>query len=114
MRCLLITPPPCLIIIARYAIMGYMYFKSKQFDDKRGWRGKNLDTDAVNSQNQLHQVLWLIPYLMLLDPLMELDCVSMCLIFNRYVNEDSSPLEHIIQPPPALINGPLEEDLPSP
>lgn len=48
---------PHLIIIARYAIMGYMYFKSKHFDDERGWCGMSVDTDVVDWQDRLHQIL---------------------------------------------------------
>lgn len=45
--------------------MGYMYFKSKQFDDKRGWGQRSADTDDVYWQNQLHQIL-VIPLLRLI------------------------------------------------
>lgn len=90
--------------------MGYMYFKSKRFDDKRGWCGRSADTDAVYWQNQpsgfsdAHPTAHPVPF----------HRVSMCPMFRPWVNEDASAFEHLNQPPSALINGSLEEDGPSP
>lgn len=110
----LLIPPhhPRLIIIARYAIMGYMYFKSKHFDDKRDWCGRSVGADVVEWQNQLHQIVAMPPYGSSsrwgCRPSEEFDCVSTCLIFSPRLNEDSSALEHIIRPPSTQRNGSLD------